>query len=212
MVGIIIAFKDYRFDAGILDTADTTAIMHAIYQTSANPEKAMQVLEEFNTNAELYNLLSRGIEGEHWVWADEANLVIAYPEGVTADTSPYNPNPDWVFGNQFNAYSRDHKQMGAWEATKIMNDTPYPSRALGFAVERTPIETEIVQVVAVWDELVKPIEWGGESHADNHHRRSATATRRLGRGEQPITETRHPHGPNGRPGRVGTTGAVCASA
>ena len=93
--------------------------------------------------------------------------VIAYPEGVTADTSPYNPNTDWMFGNQFNTYYRDQKLMGAWEATKIMNDTAYPSRALGFVVDRTPIETEIAQVVAVWDEFVKPIEWGGESYADN---------------------------------------------
>lgn len=154
-------------DPLILDTAGATATMNAICQTSAHPEKAMQVLEEFNTNVELYNLLSRGIEGEHWVWADEANLVIAYPEGVTADTSPYNPNTDWMFGNQFNAYYRDHKQVGAWEATKIMNDTAYPSRALGFVVDRTPIETEIAQVVAVWDEFVKPIEWGWENYADN---------------------------------------------
>lgn len=36
----------------------------------------MQVLKEFNTNVELHNLLSRGVEGEHWVRADEANLVI----------------------------------------------------------------------------------------------------------------------------------------
>ena len=154
-------------DPLILDTAGATATMNAVCQTSAHPEKAMQVLEEFNTNVELYNLLSRGIEGEHWVWADEANLVITYPEGVTADTSPYNPNTDWMFGNQFNAYYRDQKQVGAWEATKIMNDTAYPSKALGFVVDRTPIETEIAQVVAVWDEFVKPIEWGWDGYADN---------------------------------------------
>lgn len=120
VVGII-GFNDVRFDNGIpnsawritrtmllmnllfipVSTAGATATMNTICQTSANLEKAMQVLEEFNTNVELYNLLSRGIQGEHWVWADEANLVMAYPEGVTADTSPYNPNTDWMFGNQF---------------------------------------------------------------------------------------------------------------
>lgn len=47
-----------------------------------------------------------------------------------------------------------------------MNHTAYPSRVLGFGADRTPIETEITQVVAVWDEFVKPIEWG-DSYADN---------------------------------------------
>jgi len=68
-------------DPLILDTAGAgaTATMNAICQTSASPEKAMQVLEEFNTNVELYNLLSRGIEDEHWVWADEANRSLPIP-------------------------------------------------------------------------------------------------------------------------------------
>ena len=39
----------------------------------------MQVIKKFNTNVELYNLLLRGVEGEHWVRADEANLVIGLP-------------------------------------------------------------------------------------------------------------------------------------
>lgn len=74
----------------------------------------MQVLKEFNTNVELYNLLSRGIEGRHWDRANEANLMDwAYPEEATADTSPDNTNNNWLFGNQFSAYCRAHKQAGA---------------------------------------------------------------------------------------------------
>ncbi len=50
---------------------------------------------------------------------------------MTAETSGYNPNTDWMFGNQFNAYYRDAAQVGAWEATKEMNDTAYPVRGAG---------------------------------------------------------------------------------
>ena len=63
---------------------------------------------------ELYNLLSKGIEGGHRVWANKANLVMAYPEGVTADTSPSNPNTDWMLGNQFHARYRDPRQAEIW--------------------------------------------------------------------------------------------------
>ncbi|MCP4165709.1 MAG: ABC transporter substrate-binding protein [Chloroflexi bacterium] len=141
----------------ILDTAGATATLNGICATSRHPAEAMKVLEEFNTNPDIYNLLSRGIEGVHWVWADEANKVIGYPEGVDGSTSTYNPNTDWMFGNQFNAYYRDAAQVGAWEETLEMNNTAMPSTALGFTVDRKPIETEIAQVNAVWAEYGVPI-------------------------------------------------------
>lgn len=147
-------------DPLILDTAGATATMNAICETSPNKEAAMQVLELINTDAEVYNLLSRGIQDTHWVWEDEANQVMTLPEGVTAESSGYAPNRDWMFGNQFNAYYRDAAQVGAWEATKAMNDGAYPSQALGFVVDREPIKTEIAQTKAVWDELVLPITKG----------------------------------------------------
>lgn len=147
-------------DPLILDTAGATATMNAICTTSQHPEEAMQVLELLNTDAEIYNLLARGIEGKHWVWVDKENKVIGYPEGVTSSTSTYDPNTDWMFGNQFNAYYRSEAQVGAWEATKEMNDTAMPSQALGFVVNREPIKTEIAQVTAISDELVDPIANG----------------------------------------------------
>ncbi|MCL4833343.1 MAG: extracellular solute-binding protein [Caldilineaceae bacterium] len=147
-------------DPLILDTSGATATLSAICKTSKNPEKAMQFLEELNTNPELYNLLAHGIEGKHWVWVDEGNKVLGFPEGVTNATSGYDPNTDWEFGNQFNGYYRDAKQVGAWEKTAVMNDTAFPSMALGFVVDRTPIQTEIAQTTSVWKEVVAPIANG----------------------------------------------------
>jgi len=147
-------------DPLILDTAGASATLNAICKTSPNPVEAMRVLELINTDAEVYNLLARGIEGAHWVWEDEENKVIGYPEGVTSETSTYSPNTDWMFGNQFNAYYRDVRQVGAWEATKEMNDSAFPSVALGFVVDRTPIQTEIAQVTAILKEKGMPIASG----------------------------------------------------
>ena len=58
------------------------------------------------------------------------------------------------------------KQVGAWEATKAMNDGALPSQALGFVVDREPIKTELAQTQAVWDELVKPILNGWVAYDD----------------------------------------------
>jgi len=148
----------------ILDTAGATATMNGICATSKHPTEAMKVLELLNTDAEVYNLLSRGVEGAHWVWVDKDKKIMGFPEGVTAETSTYNPNSDWMFGNQFNAYYRDAAQVGAWEATKVMNDTAFPSAALGFVVDREPIKTEIAQVTAILKEKAAPIEYGFTSY------------------------------------------------
>lgn len=147
-------------DPLILDTSGAIATLNGICATSQHPVEAMRVLEKLNTDPEVYNLLSRGIEGVHWVWEDEAAQVITYPEGVDSATTGYEPNTDWMFGNQFNAYYRSQAQVGAWEATKTMNDEAYPSQALGFVVDRTPIQTEIAQVTAIMEEAARPIAWG----------------------------------------------------
>jgi putative aldouronate transport system substrate-binding protein len=147
-------------DPLILDTGAVTATMNGVCATSQNPEKAVEVLELLNTDVEIYNTLSRGIEGVHWAWVDEENKVMGFPEGIDGATSPYNPNADWMFGNQFNAYYRDARQVGAWEKTKEMNDTAFPATVLGFSVDTAPINTELAQVKAVWDEHVLPIQNG----------------------------------------------------
>ena len=61
---------------------------------------------------------------------------------------------------------RESKQVGAWEATKEMNDTAYPSQALGFVVDREPIKTEIAQTSAIYNELVMPIQYGWVAYED----------------------------------------------
>ncbi|MEZ4636736.1 MAG: ABC transporter substrate-binding protein [Caldilineaceae bacterium] len=153
-------------DPLILDTGAVTATMNGVCASSKNPEKAVEVLELFNTDIEVYNTLSRGIEGVHWVWIDEENKVMGYPEGVDGSTSTYNPNSDWMFGNQFNAYYRDARQVGAWEATKAMNDGAFPATVLGFTVNTEPIKTELAQIKAVSDEFVVPVQNGWVAYDD----------------------------------------------
>ena len=141
-----------------LTTAGSSATMNAICRTSKNPERAMMVLELLNTDVEFYNLISKGIEGRHWEWADKDNLVIK-PGPNNAD---YNPNTDWEFGNQFNAYYIDSEQarQKVWEATyKLNNDSP-PSAALGFNFNPEPVKTELANISAVVKELSEPLTNG----------------------------------------------------
>lgn len=141
-----------------LTTAGTTATTNAICSSSKNPEAAMKVLEQLNTNVEIYNILSKGIQGKHWEWADEANKVIK--PGPNNDD--YKPNTDWEFGNQFLAYYIDAKQaaMKAWEATYKLNTESPPSVAMGFNFNAEPVKTELANLSAVSGELLPPLASG----------------------------------------------------
>ena len=110
----------------VLTTAGVVATLTGISRTSSNPERAMMFLELLNTDVEVYNLMCKGVEGKHWVWKDEARKIVGFPEGVTAETSAYNPNTDWMFGNQFNAYFVSEEQANAnvWEETAKLNTRP----------------------------------------------------------------------------------------
>ncbi|MDW8350546.1 MAG: ABC transporter substrate-binding protein [Anaerolineae bacterium] len=141
-----------------LTTAAASATMNAICRTSKNPERAMMVLELLNTDVEFYNLISKGIEGRHWEWVDKEKKIIK-PGPNNAD---YNPNTDWQFGNQFNAYYIDPEQaeQNVWEATRKLNNESPPSAALGFNFNPDPVKTELANVAAVVKELQEPLTMG----------------------------------------------------
>ncbi|MCL4505646.1 MAG: DUF3502 domain-containing protein [Chloroflexi bacterium] len=132
----------------ILTTAGITATLTGVSRTTNSKEAAAKWLELLNTDKPTYNLLCIGIEGKHWNWKDKAKEVIEQVK----DTA-YNPTTDWMFGNQFNAYYRDERQVGSWDETKKINDSATPSPTLGFVMDREPVKNEIAAVAAVITEF-----------------------------------------------------------
>jgi len=128
------------------------ATMTGVNKQSAKAETCVQYLELVNTDKAFYNTLCYGVEGTHWLWVDEAQEVIGMPEGITAENSPYNPNSDWMFGNQFNAYYTDPSKVGAWDATRQLNEEATASPIVGFVFEQTPVKTELAQIQAISEE------------------------------------------------------------
>jgi len=146
-------------DPIVLDTGGATATMNGVCATTQHPEAAMKVLEMFNTNKEIYRLLSHGIEDMHWEWVDKELDVIGPPEGKTEDEIGWSPGTDWMFGNQFNAAYKDVAvaELNAWEETRRINASATPHVLLGFTFDRKPVETEIAQYTAIAAEYCAPV-------------------------------------------------------
>lgn len=148
--------KDFTFQpigTPHLTTSGITATMTAVSRTSKNPERAIMFLDRLNTDKELYNMVCFGLEGEHYT--KDGNYAIP------VENSAYNPNQDWVYGNQFNALYREGQGENDWADTAAINDSAEPSRVLGFSFDSTPVQTELASISAVVDEYYLALETGG---------------------------------------------------
>ncbi|MDI4647675.1 ABC transporter substrate-binding protein [Cohnella hashimotonis] len=125
----------------------------SISRTSKNPERAMMLINLLNSDAELYNLISNGIEGEHYTKSAEGFIT------PTAD-SKYRPNMDFIFGNVFNSYLKEGQPKDVWEQTKKINESAELNPVGGFKFNSEPVVTEIANLNAVWGEYKKGIQTG----------------------------------------------------
>ena len=129
------------------------ATMYGVNKKTSSVEACIGYIELINTDKPFYNLLCKGIEGKHWVWVNKDHEVIGFPEGLNAENHPYNPNSDWEFGDQFNAYYVDEAQVGAWEETRKLNNTAAPVVTAGFVLDREPIKNELAALDAAGKEF-----------------------------------------------------------
>lgn len=145
----------------LLTTGGVSATLNGISSISANPELAVQYLELANSDPVFYNMLCKGLEGVHWEWADEDQLLIRPANGAASfgDTG-YAPSTDWMFGNVFNSYYGDASQVGAWPETAELNRNARPSPVLGFTFDGSSVQTEIASVAAAYQEFANPLGSG----------------------------------------------------
>lgn len=134
-------------------TDSLVSSLNAISRTSNNPEAAMKLLNLVNTDAKLYNLLCFGVEEVHYTLNEEGKV-------ISDDSKGYNPNIDWMIGNQFNGLLREGQEDDVWEKTKEINTSATESKILGFAFDSTTVINELAATSAVVDQYALSLETG----------------------------------------------------
>lgn len=144
------AFKESKtigkemVQVGVVPTTTNTTVVQTIQWTipenTEYPEKAMQLLNLMYSDEEIMNILAWGIEGEHYQILDSG--LIDYPEGITGETSGYNLNYGWMFGNQFITHVWNGDSPTIWEETDEFNKSAKKSKAFGFAYDSANVKTE----------------------------------------------------------------------
>lgn len=134
---IIIPFTRTSITRGAIQ-----ATMTAVSATSKNPDKAIELIKLVNTNEDLYRLICHGIEGKHYEKLEDGTIRLIADSG-------YDPQGDWKFGNQYNAYVQEGQPLDVWEQTKKMNDEATPSPLIGFSYDKNDILTETTEIDTV---------------------------------------------------------------
>lgn len=145
----------------LLNTTSITQSCVAVSSTSPNPERAVMLLEQVNTDPKLLNLLGFGIEGKHYQIVDDSDPVIKIfkqPDGVTTETNGYKTNMEWMFGDPWMLFSDVPNRKELVEAQKKATENCIVSPINGFTFDNSPVKTQVAQLTAVYNEYKNA--WG----------------------------------------------------
>jgi len=135
--------KTVKLMEPIVDSAQAQFMAWVIPTTGKYPEKAMALMNLFYTDEKVINLMSYGIEGEHYVVTDEEHGIINYPEGVDSSNASFSPGMNFGVGNELLGYIWEGNDADIWEQLEEFNNTAKASPALGFAFDNSSVTNEI---------------------------------------------------------------------
>lgn len=131
----------------MLTTGKVQTGQTVIPKTSANPERAMMLLNAIWADKEIYNTLGFGLEGEHWNWLDKENETIEL-----VPDSNYSSPIMYELGSAFNKYYTTNEPKEFMEAQEANNEAATVSPLLGFSYDATQKRTENAQLEAIYGE------------------------------------------------------------
>lgn len=123
--------------------------------TKADQDKAEDWVRFFDwmyASKENYMFSLYGIEGTDWQYKEDGSI-----ERLTQDSFFY----DWMCKTML--YEEPSKEVYDPEEVEEyihFDDDGVYSKEIGFAFDKTPVETEAVKLQTIIDEKVKPIAWG----------------------------------------------------
>lgn len=128
---------------------------YVIPENTASPEKAMELLNLFYTNADVMNLLCYGVEGIHYKKMSDGHITFV-------DEKRGNPflNHAWSKPNQYITYVWEGTPLSVWEELRRFNETAIQACDVGFNFDIGEVETEYAVVEQIYNEYKVILENG----------------------------------------------------
>ncbi len=130
----------------------------AVPYSAENPERAMMVLDALYANAELYQLLIYGIEGEHYT--DNGDGTVTTPYGSQGTAEDAYGLWKWVLGTCMNSFQTQADAPGYYDYQKEMEASAYIHPLINFIYDRSNTDAIILALTAIDNEYLPLMEPG----------------------------------------------------
>lgn len=146
-----------NFAAKDVETGSFTKFGFGVPVTAKNPEAAVKLLNLLQSDTEVLDMITWGVEGVDYAKNDDGTLT--YPEGVTSDTVQYHTG-DFLYGNRLKVTPWEGEGADVRDRQKAGNDEMEKSVFFGFSVDPTPVTSEITSCKNVIDQYKPQLSAG----------------------------------------------------
>ena len=133
---------DHHFFGPAYSTGTIQGSFLAISEASKHIEESLQLIELVNTDAYLRNLLAYGVEGTHYNKLTD-NSIEKISDRYEA--------PAYTQGTFFNMYTVAPAPETMWSDLKKQQESAFASPALGFSLDRQPIQNQMAACTNIID-------------------------------------------------------------
>lgn len=142
----------------VTTTTSTNGLGFCVSGTSENPEKAVAFLDWLVGSGEMNDLMNFGIEGVHWVEAEDGTAT--YPEGVSLENCGYHLDWGWAIPNQFAGHLWEGNDPDMYESYVEFQNNAHHSKAYGFSFDSSNVVNEVIACQAVLTEYLPGLTIG----------------------------------------------------
>lgn len=126
---------------------------------SGDPERAVAFFNLMYSDPTVANLVINGIEGENYVFTDEANQIIGYPEGKDATSNGYSRQA-WAWPNQQIGYFWEGEDTTLWDQYEEFHASAQIPVSLGFKFDSSMVMNQITACNNVFEKYVPALLCG----------------------------------------------------
>jgi putative aldouronate transport system substrate-binding protein len=139
----------------LYSTKSIQGSINCISVNSKYKREALKLLELVNSDTSFRDMMAYGIEGDHFHY-------VTMPDGRKAVHRDRNDWPliNYQGGNYFIETPEDTVPAGYWDEVRYLNETAFPSYILGFTMDLTPVENEVINCRNTWDKYSTDLRTG----------------------------------------------------
>ena len=138
--------------APMLTTSGVASTLTAVSSTTVDEEASLKVINLINTDKDVYNMLSFGIEGRHYKKIGDNRIELSNENRYIV--------ANWAIGNVFNSYLYGDQSDDVWEETDRINNEALLSPIYGFVPDVSNINIQLANCTTVCNEYTETLDQG----------------------------------------------------